>query len=314
MFIEYSQEAIDNSPSDVVRKSLLFASMAMMEGKHIVSTCNVNLAQQIVNLTIQSDQSIARTFNKLKESFTQIASIKKNICIYICICTGNTISAHKEANIEIIRVGIEQTLYGDFWHETSLILENFQDEKPYRILYKACNTYRIEVKWDAVLGGGTTTADVVQKNVDQRKILLCIADGDVHSPHDDIGATARKIVQKAAGYYLGRVITTNCIEVENLFFDYAILRHFNYDSDVKNQRILDCLKQAQALEKGICRYYDVKKGYRYKDIKDNEYLRNAFSMSIGTCENRRLLEACKSCKVCQSVVVEDHCCPVKISA
>ena len=305
MFIEYSQEAIDCCSNDVVIQSLLAASTAMREGNHIVCTCHAELAQQIVDLTRESNQSVARAFNKLKESFAQIAAVKKYVCVYINICTGNQISVYQNENTRIICVGIERTLYSDFWHETLLILENFQDEKPYRILYKASNIHNIEVKWEPVLGGGTTTADVVEKNVNQGKLVLCIADGDVHSPHSDIGETARKIVQKAEGHYLCRVITTNCSEVENLFFDYAILYHFNYDSDIKNQRIFDCLNKAQTLKGDILFYYDVKKGHRYKNIKDNEYLLNAFSKSIDICENRRFDGVCKNCKDCQCVVIEE---------
>ncbi len=305
MFIEYSQEAIDCCSNDVVIQSLLLASTAMREGNHIVCTCNAKLAQQIVDLTLKSNQSVARSFNKLKESFAQISAVKKYICVYINICAGNQISVSQNENNRIICVGIERTLCSNFWHETLLILENYQDEKPYRILYKACNIHNIMVKWEPVLGGGTTTADVVEKNVNQNKLVLCIADGDVHAPHSDIGETARKIVQKAEGHYLCRIITTNCSEVENLFFDYAILSCFNYDEDVKNQRIFSCLDKARTLKNDILFYYDVKKGHRYKNIKDNDYLLNAFSMNINTCENRRFDDICKNCKDCQCVVVED---------
>ena len=305
MFIEYSQEAIDCGFNDVIIQSLLAASTAMREGNHVVCTCHAELAQQIVDLTRESNQSVARAFNKLKESFAQIAAVKKYICVYINICAGNQISVCQNGNSRVICVGIEQTLYSDFWHETLLILENFQDEKPYRILYEACNIHNIMVKWEPVLGGGTTTADVVEKNVNQSKLVLCIADGDVHNPHSDIGETARKIVQKAEGHYLCRIITTNCREVENLFFDYAILSCFNYDEDVKNKRIFSCLDNARTLKNDILFYYDVKKGHRYKSIKDNEYLLNAFSMNINTCENRRFDGICKNCKDCQCVVVEE---------
>ena len=305
MFIEYSQEAIDCCSNDVVIQSLLAASTAMREGNHVVCTCHAELAQQIVDLTRETNQSVARAFNKLKESFAQIAAVKKYICVYINICAGNQISVCQKGNSRVICVGIEQTLYSDFWHETLLILENFQDEKPYRILYEACNIHNIMVKWEPVLGGGTTTADVVEKNVNLGKLVLCVADGDVHSPDSGIGETARKIIQKADGHCLCRVITTNCSEVENLFFDYAILYRFNYAEDVKNQRIISCLDKALILKKDILFYYDVKKGHRYKNIKDNKYLLDAFAMSIDTCKNRQFDGVCKNCKECQSIVVED---------
>ena len=304
MFIEYSRDAIEKTEYSILKKSLDHSCTAMRDRNHVVCTENRYVADRICTI-MKNDQQIPYFYDKLSECFSQIAAIKNEVDVFVRIVPGNASSKATTSNgKKVISIGIQRTLEKYFWRETVFVTENPSDHDAYKIICEENNPHGICIEFDPQNGGGSTTPAVIQDlTKDHYRLILCAIDGDKHNPSADFGDTAKRTITALKNMVLCNIFVIESLEIENLFLTEEIVRCLdNNKLSSDHERIISSLKKAQCIHEKIWFFYDVKKGFRYKNIKNNQYLLEAFKCNIQSCQKD--ISKC-SCKSCDNIVIEN---------
>lgn len=326
MYIEYAKDIMQHLSSQNVIDSLDLAATAMREGSHIISTEERDMASQICTFMRSQSIKIASYFDKLNESYSTIASIRKRVSCYIKIQMGNNI-CRQVGNV--IEVSIDKTTTSTFWQKVDFILEHSDDEKYYKVIMKKFAS-DIPVNYKKSLGGGSTTVNQLLNCSSNGNIVLAIIDSDKKCPgpvENDLcrfSSTVNCKVEKLLGNTANKVIAQknnlnatccyyvlNVHEIENLFFSEELLKKFaQHDSSC--EKLLHILKQAEQKDPDIWLLFDVKNGYEFKKIKRNKYLKYVFADSMVPCKNiihaSRICQKCNSCDKCECQI--DYATPI----
>lgn len=150
-----------------------------------------------------------------------------------------------------------------------LLCENFLDVKFYtRLCEEYHSAYGLAL--NGMMGGGQTTKDVFRKLRRSNQISLTIVDSDIKYPGAPKGATASGVESINANRlaHVGLYVL-NVHEVENLIpFDCLYEHSYKGKAKVFMRKL-----KAKGLYKYI-QYYDVKHGFRTKDVKDSAGLKS----------------------------------------
>ena len=162
-----------------------------------------------------------------------------------------------------------------FYEETHLVAENLLDIDFYEAVlqvYKNMTAKRVHHRYYPILGGGATTARVMESEIKHRKsFVICIVDSDKHYLGDSVGATAQTVKsyldKKAcpfAQYYVMQEVT----EVENLI---PMKVYAQYAADKKDPDLLSRLSVLQKIGAHsweLLNYFDFKEGITHHMLQD----------------------------------------------
>ncbi len=269
MYIEICQDVIEDAiakASQKVNDSLdllqLFAVFSL-KGKHIISIPCLKSNKDLVDSlkTIMGASNVWKLRRSEEKSYI-MPSIKAAVSVF-CIVTYSGKTQQEEKAIVI-----NPSLMKDFesFLETRFVTENLLDAKFFKYLahfYLRQKLLKgINICFDAIPGGGSTTCDIVRREiVEAKRFCLVVVDSDKKYPDQpEYGDTAKKI-KKVEELYPSKTcrvyIMEEVMEIENLIPE-RIVR--DYASDKSS---------CDMLERDFS-FFDMKVGICLKGLYKNE--------------------------------------------
>lgn len=196
---------------------------------------------------------------------------------------------------EECKITLKELAECDVSNYTALITENLDDGRLYKLMgryYEFENgLYRIPVEFEDKMGGGDTTAKLLELEVEKHeRMCLCIVDSDKRFRDDTHGVTMQKIEQFCEGKKqdIWKVILLDVHEIENLlpiywmknasqdiehasktisFFNYLVSKH----TDNNQPLFFFDIKEGIKRERFIC--IDTQNPDRVKQYRKSENYR-----------------------------------------
>ncbi|MEP4038726.1 hypothetical protein [Pseudophaeobacter sp.] len=162
---------------------------------------------------------------------------------------------------------------------TQIVVENITSDKGvYEFILNSTIAYTNVPRWNAdfVQGGGSTTADVFDSEIEKKRITVCLYDTDKISPCDRFGATAKKIrnfhnkrnssVDDPMLPYIGTAKCTIGHEVENYIPLSAVSKLKQFDLP---EGLAGIVSQSSSADAQDCfwMFFDFKKGVSGSKIR-----------------------------------------------
>ena len=321
MYIEFSSNFANSisrlNPNDVMD---LFqrAYFASKDGCHIISCETRQTANDIIKYIHGKNNSLESFFRELNEQMVEIQGLKKHFSIYMTIVAKNTTNL-KISPINKVEIGLDVAKSPDFWKEIYFLVEYSRDAILYEWIAKYIkeqnrNLKKIELKFHIMNGGGGTTHREMTRLNNGNRMILCFLDSDKNDPNQgEYGATAKKFSDDdctaISDYYIMKAH-----ELENLFFTRSCTSDLYKKGDGTQKKKNEKKKVFEEINKKISTiestyndfrlYFDVKLGYRRKDIVGIDYLKKALGeTSFCTRENK---ECDKKCNGCNEEIIKGY--------
>lgn len=266
--------------------------ICMYHKNHYVSTTSSFVAQTIRDFALSNDEKkVALAFDYIYRKYTILNSIIEHLNYVVLIGKFDNDWNFSEKKL---RVNYKYAMKQHFWDETFLIPENIEDD---RYLLKIIDYEKskqipfqhISYKFRKEQGGGgKNIKQVFLSRLQEHAFVLSILDTDKKSPRDDYGATAKCFEDdsfihqyKDIFYYI-----PNIHEIENLFSSDVFMELSSYNERTRNT--IKRIESKSISDADVFRaYLDIKKGYTYKKIDKNEYLKELLEVDFSSvsCSN-----------------------------
>ncbi len=126
------------------------------------------------------------------------------------------------------------------------------------------------LRYEVANGGGSTTYQEFERQIDAGAVVVCVCDTDKYTPFCQESETLRRVRQSAQGRtFAGRVFGTPCREVEN-FLPLHIIRQLDAGQNEELKNTLQGLVEDQQEPlPGECLwlYFDIKEGVAAEDLQ-----------------------------------------------
>lgn len=273
MYIEICKDVVE----DAIAKSGLKANVSLdllqllaffsSKGNHIVSVpCLLNNNKLSKELCAVMGSSSVKRLRRSDDYFYMLQPLKTVLSTYCIVTYSND---KKLDNRAILYNPIRMLNFEPFLR-TKLITENILDAYFFNYiahfyLRKKMFKGKIEMRFEATPGGGSTTCDVVRHEIiEGKRFCLVIVDGDKKHPGQvEFGDTARKIFNVISQYpseVCKHYIMEKVMEVENLI-PKRIVRE--YASEKNDNDVLD--REVS--------FYDMKIGLTLKGLYNDDVYR-----------------------------------------
>lgn len=208
--------------------------------------------------------------NRLKAEFSTRGNIRKYSKCHISVILGDS-----EISLEGcgFLIGHKKFINSEFSiYKTRMIVENIENDSElynfmFRVAIKQTNVPGTAV--DFVSGGGSTTSAVFENEINKNRVAICIVDTDKNSPCDNLGSTAKKVLnlhkkrnlEKNNSYspYIGIATTTVGQEIENYIPLKAVKQISCYNLPSELERVVKQNTSADA-ENCFWLFFDLKNG------------------------------------------------------
>lgn len=223
-------------------------------GKHVV--CLTRKQMRRLEPIVEADRRARGALQSIRGQENEIRGLRDRVRWMMKVGLGPAFigEAVTQAGKEIIHVDLHHFDNDERSARAVMLGENLKDTGLYIAMGKAFAAairWRVELSFDERLGGGDTTATVLEQLVDQGKIVLAIADGDQTHPAGPIGATAGKLLPIARSAFQ-HVHVLHVRSAENLIASSVYQEAFADPSDKPTFRMwqrkldaLELLKQAE---------------------------------------------------------------------
>lgn len=248
----------------------LFSALmdADRSGRHLVVIDRSICSWAIKNVSLSGENS--KHLVGLREQFATRGNITEYAHSFLKVVLGSRPVTINGDHFEIGHVEFTSGEYAT--SKTKMIVENLTtDSRLYDYLLGVAISQTVVPGFavDFVLGGGDTTVTAFEAEVDKQRIAVCVVDTDRVSPCDNLGETARKVINShakrnldithPAPAYVGTVLETVGHELENYipFSAVNLIGVFTHDT------CLDAIvTQNSAADAADCfwRYFDTKGG------------------------------------------------------
>lgn len=205
MLIEIDSSAVDDALSNgrtasTSRERIENLLLAHQECKHVVCI-EKDAAARLESLQVDWSKRAVGALRNIRGRLSEIRSLRNRLKWFVCVGVGPDyiLRAVETEGQVCIRVSLQQ--WGDLVQVSAgsaLLSENLIDTAFYRILgeaFLAANGWRGSLCFDEMLGGGDTTALVLQQLVAEKKPTLAIVDSDKIYPDDVVGRTAKRAMK-----------------------------------------------------------------------------------------------------------------------
>ena len=322
MYIEFSSNFANSisrlNPNDVMD---LFqrAYFASKDGCHIISCESRQTASDIIQYIHRKNNSLLESFfHELSEQIVEIQGLKSHFLIYMTIVAKNTTNL-KISPINKVEIGLDVAKSPDFWKEIYFLVEYSRDAILYEWIAKYIkeqnrNLKKIELKFHIMNGGGGTTHREMTRLNNGNRMILCFLDSDKNDPNqNEYGATAKNFSDNdrtaVSDYYIMKAH-----ELENLFFTHSCTLNLYEKGDgvqkkkIQRKKIFEEVDRKISTIESRCNdfrlYFDVKLGYRKKDIVGIDYLKNALGETSFCAREKK--ECDKKCKRCDEDIIKGY--------
>lgn len=250
--------------------------VCLMLGTHFVFVDDITTLDKIV-AHCASEYAYLR---KIREDFSNLGAKAAMLEWHVEFELGHTQSYIDEAH-KTIFLSYTEVQQKAFWKETHVIAENLCDIDFFKAvlqIYKAATKKRIHHRFYPILGGGATTARVLESEIkNRRSFVICVVDSDKHFPGDSIGSTAMMVKSymdkqscSCAQYY----IMDNVTEVENLV---PMKVYEQYITETKDRDLINRYESIQKInvaDDTLLDYFDYKEGITHhllQNVGDRTY-------------------------------------------
>lgn len=214
MYIEIEEDIIKDAISksnNAVNTSLdllyLFA-LSAYKGRHYITVpCLVNNKDLCDNLQKIMSKRVLNMLRSVEREYVQWGMIKKNVVAYAEVTYKET----KNNNGIIVVNPLHESNFEPYT-KCRVLTEHINDsaffEYMVKLFKKTHNLSKCETCYEPLMGGGSTTADILMHEACNREhFCLVISDSDKKHPKGDNGDTAKKIMN-----------TIDCLQPFNCFF------------------------------------------------------------------------------------------------
>ena len=260
------------------------ATNSICHKNHYISTISSSVAKDFVNFaTEKQEKTIANAFQYIYDKFAIVNSVKENLNYVVSI--GIYENAFEVVS-NVIKINYKYALGQHFWDETSLVLENIDDDKYIKSIvdYGKKKPFiqemaNIEYKYRKEQGGGNININqTFLARLADHSFILAFLDTDMKCPNDEYGSTAKNFESDSTiakyrdiFYYIPKVH-----EIENLFSSDVFMELSKYTPSTRKK--IEELENKNITDSNLFRaFLDIKKGYTYKTL-NNEYLKNLFEI------------------------------------
>ncbi|WP_445940769.1 hypothetical protein [Pseudomonas sp.] len=192
-------------------------------GQHLIY-CKPSNLEVIAQLNGISETT-KLTIRKVKQTQRFKKATFELMTTYVSIIAGqNTIRKTINGNKTVIEISIDQLANGDFLDATTLLAENLTDCELYQnianIINKSNSTLTsLRHRLNYVSGGGSQTPRQYIQQKSQKRLTICIVDGDIEYLNAPLGTnTAAPIHSDETNNPVPHctAIILNCYSIENL--------------------------------------------------------------------------------------------------
>lgn len=262
-------------------------TISMYHRNHYVSTITSNVAQSLRDFALSNgEEKIALAFDYIYRKYTIINSIIEHLNYVVLI---GKFDNEWEFSENKLKVNYKFAMEQHFWDETFLMPENIDDDKYLLKIVdyeksKSTPFQHISYKFRQEQGGGgKNIKQVFLTRLQEHAFVLSILDTDKKSPNDVYGATAKcfeddSVIHqyKDIFYYI-----PNIHEIENLFSSDVFMELSSYNARTRN--IIKVIESKSISDADVFRaFLDIKKGYTYKKIDKNEYLKELLEIDFSS--------------------------------
>lgn len=321
MFIEFSEDFSKSLSSfDPVEVEEIFqrARLASKDGYHIISCQNKKTAYTIIEFIHEKSKILESFFHEVLDYISEINTLKKQFSLYISIISNSQTNLNVKPEDEV-KIGMDIAKSASFWKQLQLLVEYSRDAVFYDWITKYVkeknkNLKKIKTSFNVMNGGGGTTHREMLRLNTEKQMVLCFLDSDKKFPEqEEYGATAKDFSETDRSG-ISDFYVMKAHELENLFFSRNIVLDLHKKGEGKPKEKEQRKKTFDEIEKKISfvesnvknfrLYFDVKKGYKKKDIVGIRYLQNALGVNA-YCANKR--KTCnKECDVCCEPVIAGY--------
>lgn len=252
--------------NDLYINNLIAIAQSKQNGKHFV------IGNKQVILDIASIESlgsfITSIYNKICNDQTKWFNCLKDFSYKVYVRTDITDFFTKKINsFTEFHIPLDKFIETNLNDHPDFICENLYDLKLYvnatKSYAKQTDINGINICCNPVMGGGSTTHQVVQQNKLSHKISACILDSDYRYPSCVIGSTAQSVININDN-------DSSCVqhlileqrELENLIPLSLLKKYFRGNrGQLRKIDLIEQIKQS-SVNKNPCFYFDFKIGLR----------------------------------------------------
>jgi hypothetical protein len=275
MLIEIDSSVVDDAlgkskTASISRERLENLLLAHHECKHVVCI-EKDAAARLESLQgVWSSRAIGSLRN-IRGRYNEIRALRNRLKWIVRIGVGPAYAMHSVETDGKVCIHVSAHQWGDLAQLSSgvtLLAENLFDTAFYRIIGEAFiaeNGWKWSLCFDEKLGGGDTTAVVLQQLATEEKPTLTIVDSDKKHPQDVVGKTARRAMSVRCNS-LQVLHVLHVRDIENLIP--LQIYELAFDQRSKLEAALRSFKSAESLN---CKYpwrdhTDIKEGITLFDI------------------------------------------------
>jgi len=315
MFIEICDSIIDDFSMSNKRRKIITAldniCTAAREGNHVFyaspETCNAIYSSSI----FASHEKIRNIFRKIESKHSEYKSVKKQISIFMKIVAGTHIlEKDRENDKELIKISMDFLQKSAIFKETTLLLEERQDawlfEKISKLYGNAHN--QIKCRFCCEHGGGSRTYSSYKEIQEARdKLCLCLVDSDQKYPSSAYGETAQNVIDiDNSNIPISQYHILKMHELENLFSSTPFLTIAS-TNNAQRERVKAFLYEVERNDISAKKYFDIKKGFKYKQFYENVDLYNYWS-PLSRKVKKSCANSCENCdknsNSCTDIIVD----------
>lgn len=249
----------------LMKKAVRKLATVTTESQHLLFVENIATAEYFIKL-FSAEEDVANLFYLIKNSFytTDYSFIKRRVDVKL----ESGVYYTDEDDVIVYPTSIDEFKSTDRCQKSSILGENAIDVSFFGLVLKwflKKKSISLNTNFEVLSGGGATTKDVLEINLDANKIVLAIIDSDIKYPDCKIGGTLKdcKKMMKRQSYSF-KLHALNVHEIENLlpfsFIDHPGL--FNAKVLLKKKRF-DLIRFNNP---GLLKYFDLKKGIQNNDL------------------------------------------------
>lgn len=265
--------------SQKAREALEYLDIATRLGRHLVCLQDYSLFDRLKHINIRVSSIL-----NLQSRYVFDKSIVSTIGWHVELL--NVESSYRDDDKQIIFVSLYDIPSFELFSEVYVIGENYKDVDFFECIlsyFKEVNHFEIDSHFHKLLGGGSTTSEVLRQEQNIRQsFVICISDSDYAFRGSKLGDTAKKIEKvyihdlKSASPFVIYYHYKDVSEVENLipislFNLYALI---NPDIGVNYKEI----KKLLDINNIAYHYIDLKDGLSLRSFEKMEYDDRLFEM------------------------------------